>query len=123
LNGTARAVRDAMDEIETTKWREVMTTVLERKPLEEVVRWWCDVWEWRTELLNKGEGTPYDGHPSYRVPWSMVVSKFPWLNVQDRIDIAPLMTKEMKLRSKTSNDWKAFYTAYRKEIRHFNSKR
>jgi len=31
-----------------------MQPVSERVPLEQVVNWWLDMWEWRTAELNAG---------------------------------------------------------------------
>ena len=109
---------------EAQEWKSRMEPVLDRVPLQEVAKWWLDMWEWRTAELEAGRGTAYDGHPSYRTPWSLATSKFPWLaTVEGRIDVAPFVEAEMKKRSKTSPSLKVWYKDYMKEKSDFERPR
>jgi hypothetical protein len=79
----------------TRTWADFMEpTITERVPLVEIARWWADVWEWRTALVEAGLGTPYDGDPGYRCPRSMVRAKFTFLSLDDEIALAPLARAE-----------------------------
>lgn len=102
-------------ESSTAEWKQRMAAVSERVPLVEVARWWIDMWEWRTAELEAGRGNPYDLHPSYRAPWSMAVTKYPWLNTGDRCDLEPLVQAEMKKRSRKNPAMREWYQAMKKE--------
>ena len=109
---------------EAQEWKSRMEPVLERIPLQQVAEWWLDMWEWRTAELEAGRGNTYDGHPSYRAPWSVVSAKFPWLTqVNDRIALAPFVEAGMKKRSKTNPAMKVWYKDFMKEKRDFERPR
>jgi hypothetical protein len=104
-----------------------METVTERVPLAEVAEWWLDMWQWRTDVMKAeeeaGRFNPYDALASTRAPWSLVVSKYPWINVDDRRDIAPLVKAGMKKRSKGNPEMTAWYKALVKEEKDFERPR
>jgi hypothetical protein len=109
---------------EAAEWKRRMEPVTERIPLEQVAEWWLDMWQWRTDVMNAASGTdfnPYDGHPSSRAPWSLVITKYPWISTTtDRLDIAPLVKAGMKKRCKDNPDMTKWYKALLAEERHFN---
>jgi len=114
----------SMNDAEVREWKSRMEPILERTSLEEVAKWWLDMWEWRTAELEAGRGNPYDASPSYRAPWSVVTAKFPWLTqVNDRIDLSAFVAAGMKERSKTNPAMKVWYKDYLKEKRDFERKR
>lgn len=110
---------------ETAEWKVRMVPVPERVPLEQVAAWWVDMWQWRTDVMKAdeeaGRFNPYDGLPSYRAPWSLVISKYPWIETAtDRVELAPLVKAEMKKRCKDNPEMTEWYKALLKEERHFN---
>lgn len=91
-----------------TTWAERMRPTTERVPLEQVAAWWCDTWEWRTDELLAGRGNAYDLDPSGRVPRSTTRAKYPWLTLDDEIQLTPVVRAEMRRRAKTDARWKQF---------------
>ena len=98
----------------TWTWQEIMQPVHERQPLDVVVIWWADAWEWRTQELAEGRGNPYDWDLYSRVPRSMTQTKFPWLRLDDHIALASLVRKEAKRRAKTNLAWKEYVKGMRR---------
>jgi hypothetical protein len=82
-------------------WKQVMGPVNERVNLDVVAAWYLNVWDWRTSELEAGRGTPYDYDPEYRVNRSVVRSKFPWLTLQDEIDLVPVIARLRKRHAAT----------------------
>jgi hypothetical protein len=111
-------------EAERAEWKRRMEPVAKRIPLKQVAEWWLDMWQWRTGELNAGRGNPYDAHPSYRAPWSLVITKYPWIDTTvDRLDLTPLVKAGMKKRSKNNPEMMEWYKALVKEEKHFESAR
>lgn len=99
-----------------TTWAEVMVPVPERVPLEQVARWWCDAWEWRTAELEAGRGNAYDFDPHGRVPRSTVRTKFSWLTLEDETALPVAVRAEMRRRAKTNDAWKTFLKQARRHM-------
>lgn len=78
---------------EGTTWKTFMEpTVARPVPLDLVAQWWSEVHAWRTVLWETGspESNMYDGDPRYRVPNSTIRTKFPWLTIDDEIEVQRL---------------------------------
>jgi hypothetical protein len=101
---------------EAAEWRQRMTPVPGRIPLADVAKWRIDMWEWRTAEWKAGRGNMYDGHPSYRASFTLVTTKYPWFDVNDRFDISPFILDEMKKRAKGNPEMKAWLKGVLKEM-------
>jgi hypothetical protein len=66
--------------------------------LQEIARWWGDVYLWRTVLLNRREGDAYDVNPGGRVPRSTVRSRFPGIKLEDEASLTWAIIDEAERR-------------------------
>ena len=76
-----------------TTWATYMSPTVERPvPLDRVGQWWASVYDWRSFLwLSSSSGANmYDGNPETRVPHSTIRTKFPWLTVEDMVEVERL---------------------------------
>ena len=95
-------------------WQTYMRPVPQRVPLELVAQWWAECWEWRTALVDAGEGTPYDADVGYRVPRSTTRAKYPWLTLADEHDLTALIQAEARRRARRSPAWRGLLTNMRR---------
>ena len=85
-------------------WITFMRPVDRRYSLGLVAQWWAETFAWRSKEIVEGRGNPYDMDLGGRVPRSTVRLKYPWLTLEDEIDLPQLILVEARNRSRGTGE-------------------